>query len=287
MFRRPDRCLLNPDATLAEGCVLAPELVPRGWRYNEGSLRRNFGQLTNMDPRADRKWSAELGRAVLRFGGVNQYVLLPSTTWSGTVSLSVWVNRPWGTNTAYRTMASLGYIAGTTANQGVMFLASAHATAIDWKAGDIVCFGAGYGSSQYPRAIADPGSLTANSWHQITAMLGPTVAAIYLDGELLTPRVSEPALVPATTGQPRIGASDNASQDYNLFDGLLADALIHNRVLTPAEISDLADPSNVMLESGNGPLLLPERRVLWPVVTLTPAIRPWQIRRRRRLAGAR
>jgi hypothetical protein len=45
------------------------------------------------------------------------------------------------------------------------------------------------------------------------------------------------------------------------YKGTAGDILIYNRALSPAEIQQLADPSNVMLSG----LILPPRRRLWAV----------------------
>jgi len=62
------------------------------------------------------------------------------------------------------------------------------------------------------------------------------------------------------TTAPIFGAA-STSHDTGQLSASLADPLIYNRVLSPSEIQQLADPSNVMLSG----LILPPKRRLWAV----------------------
>ncbi|MBE3134088.1 MAG: hypothetical protein IMZ55_11480 [Acidobacteria bacterium] len=57
--------------------------------------------------------------------------------------------------------------------------------------------------------------------------------------------------------------------------GRLADVLVWNRALAPAEIAALADTSNVMLEYAGVPLIGPRPRRWWPIGAAPPAGIPW------------
>jgi hypothetical protein len=62
--------------------------------------------------------------------------------------------------------------------------------------------------------------------------------------------------------------------------GYTTDLMVFRRVLSPSEIEQLADPTNVDLRIGNVPLILSPRRRFWPVVTqAAPSVgkTPWHL----------
>lgn len=128
-----------------------------------------------------------------------------------------------------------------------------------------MCFNAGSG-------------LNNGAWHSLCGIgfspltyLETADAAIYIDGLQRT----------FSSGSthcegPRVGKCY-----YGLFKGLVADVLIFDRPLRPAEIAELADPYNIDLRVGNVPLLLPEHPRLLPVgvasVAASVTRMPWHL----------
>ena len=254
--QRPERFTINRDHPLVKGLVFAGlGNLPGSKKAVDSSYYRNHGTLTNMAIPATAtsgwKYVPKLGRWGWAFDGSNDFITCGSRVYPGdTITISAWVKRTWSSNTAYRSIATWNYNFGS--DSGITFVASAAITVLDWVAGDILFFGKGSAATSYPRAIASHGTLVDGSWHLITGILGPAIAQLYLDGRPLAMRISAPAAVPATTGNFLIGSC--ATEDYQ--DGSMSDVGQWNRVLSPAEIRILANPSDPML----GGMLLPPKR---------------------------
>ncbi len=271
---RPDSVRLNPDASLAEGLVLGPDSGAGvgSMQYRDTSLYGNNGVLTNMSP-ADWQWSAELGRWVLDFGSITNpaTVVMTDEIWLGhTFTVSAWLR---SNRTDY-----------TGGKPGVYLLRQ-------WDAADTtrqwaICFGDSFHNGDELNFMSAKPDGTFQASSQVQSSYRLTTDLTHL--AVRVSRVSDTSTfwstfvngrfidtVQTLHGHARLGASTGLSLPLTNrnWDGILADTMLHERHLSDAEIQALADPSNVMLESGNGPLLLPERRVTRPVVlpTFNPA----------------
>jgi hypothetical protein len=95
-------------------------------------------------------------------------------------------------------------------------------------------------------------AITAGTWRHLCGVSDASgVCRLYLNGiedaDTQTKAGAVNGVISLATGAKYRGA------EY-------ADILVHNRTLSPAEIQQLADPSNVMLSG----LILPPRRTVWP-----------------------
>jgi len=94
----------------------------------------------------------------------------------------------------------------------------------------------------------------AGKHHIAVTKLG-TSHTVFFDGVPMAPQTSDKTVNWSYALQ--IGIQKTTSQLYP-FLGQISDPFIHNRALSPAEIQQLADPSNVML---SGLILSPKRRI--------------------------
>lgn len=131
---------------------------------------------------------------------------------SATVTVSGWFKRPW-TTAAYAVVLHWNFGAAS----GIQFFVSAGATSSDWVAKDVVVVGNGYNSGVSPRAIASPGALADNTWHYIVAIIGASVAQIYVDGTAVSMRVSTTGTVSNIVSQTLRLLGNTANGNY--FDG--------------------------------------------------------------------
>jgi hypothetical protein len=97
-------------------------------------------------------------------------------------------------------------------------------------------------------------------WNHIAIRYDGATPALFVNGVQ-----SDTATIgadPAASSQiVAVGRAGNYNGIY--LTGSVSDFLCHRRALSPSEIQQLADPSNVMLSG----LIVPPRRVLWPVAT--------------------
>lgn len=241
MQQRPDIFTINKSHPLAKGLVFAGLGSHAGSvRYHDSSGKGNHGELTNMAPATD--WVSALGRSALHWpngrAAPNSYVALGDSVKLGTGpgSIIMWFrctsesDNPrminWGANAAWS-----------------MF--------VDWTTKKL-------GSSKWSGSgKLGNTAVTLNAWNS---------ACITHDGDLRFYLNGSPDGTHSS-----VSAANNDSLDgyigwINLsgrseWNGQLSDPLVYRRVLTPAEIRQLADPSNVML---SGLIQNPVRK-WWPV----------------------
>jgi hypothetical protein len=146
---------------------------------------------------------------------------------SGAFSIAAWVKRNWSGN-LYAPIFSMNYGGAG----GIALFSSMGSNNQDWLAKDIACFGNGFNLGNAPRAIAAPGALTDGTWHHFIAVLGSTVAQIYLDGVALAMRVATPGAVTPLTGTAEIGGASAAG---NWQDGTQDDVRVANRTWSASE----------------------------------------------------
>jgi hypothetical protein len=99
---------------------------------------------------------------------------------------------------------------------------------------------------------------------------------IYHNGGLVDTRT---AAISASAWTRPFALSENSDA---AIDGSIADPMMFERVLSPAEVRAIADPGNTDLRVGGIPLILPKARRLWGVGAVATGWKPaWAVRRQR------
>lgn len=272
MRERPMEFRMNYDAPLAKGLVFAG-LGGRGcvgsMVYPDSSLYGNHGRLINMDAAIDWVWSPELGRWATQhdtssvncvdFGHVEAWEFADT---SFTVAIFA----------LYRSLSS-GWVRVFMQLEAESFPYPGWAI----QGGGQLWFEV-YDVNGNTAAV----STSAPALYQWTSVVGVFQRGgqvrLYLNG-LLKSAINASAIGSLKNSKrARLANYDPGSSTQN-FDGLLADACLWSRALTPPEISALADRSNVDLRVGGVPLILPPRRRYWPVVSeqAVPKMVPWHL----------
>jgi len=240
--QRPDSFRLNPLHPLARGLVFAGlGGLHGGVQYQDHSLHRNHGTLTNMDPATDWVWSEELGRWALRgFTSNTSYVTLPQV-----LSSAPWTCAGWANPDRAEGGADHWAIACRSTNLDSLLTlresGSVQVTDDSW--------------TRVVRVV-----ISVLGWHHWAAVCTGDGAAdtvtMYRDGV----SIGSDSMSGHTINYTRI---DKHGKTYSsdTEECPMSDPLIYNRTLTPAEIRQLADPSNVMLSG----LIRPPQRRVWPV----------------------
>lgn len=259
MRERPPEFRINPESPLYNGLVIAglggAGSIGSNW-YPDASPYKAHGTLYNMDPNTDWVWVPQLSRFALDFDGSNDYVTVPrgSHDWTGTVTVACWyfprVERngdTFGFNYSHEFGCRLGVQGRALWRQS------------NGAGGSVQFYFPGtpvreWGHNCFFRDSATKQIKKYNNGNPVGS------AATYTN----TPLSST---YPFYIGRYHVGNSDNA---------IISDFCVWLRVLFPAEISALADPSNVDLRVGGVPLILPPRRRFFasveiPAPTFNPA----------------
>jgi len=279
---RPEGFRLNYASPLAQGLVFAG-LGAFGSQkpgiLHDSSHFHNHGTLTSMDPATDWVWVPELGRWALDFDGSDDQIAVDYTVLTNIIqpplvfSVAQWIYADVAAaHGDYNASFSFG---GT---DDLLIYPNENDSALGYV-----------GIRVYWKAAA--GSFVLENAATRTGLWFPL--CFTTDGNTHDHRLyARGTVVDTSTASPndagpcnsmRIGGSADDSQP---FDGKVADTLLFRRVLTPLEISSLADPSNVMLEVGGVPLLLPPRRKWWSVGAIAGGWMPIHTRRGRVITGA-
>lgn len=243
MLLRPPFPRINRNAPLAKGLVFAA--LGGGastLMMADASGYGNHGVLTSMDPTTDWVWDSTLNRWVLDFDGSNDYVTTGRDMFA-TVSaftIAAWVKMD--TSAFYE-----GIFGNKTTYDGSGVVVWFQDNQLCLRVQNAGISGSG-GDGRYSVVC------TAGVWtHGVWTYDGNTILA-YQNG---VPRY--PLAIGAKT---LANTTVSVGKSYvGYYDGQISDPLLHNRVLSPAEIQQLADPSNVMLSG----LILPPVRRLWSV----------------------
>lgn len=253
-LQRPNNFTIDSTHYLARGLVfagLAPGGMVGSTRYHDSSLHGNHGTLTNMDPPTDWVFDPTLGRFWCDFDGTDNYVILsrnPPTTLSQ-ISVSAWINGP---------------KTGGDANGRV----------IDWYpapclyrftwTGQLGWYGNIGGTSRDNRISS--AEVFDGTLKHISVTFDGTNLRIYVNGVLDQTRTDWTGALSAPTNTFCIAGRSTGTD--RCLPVKVGDLLIHHRALSPAEIAQLADPSNVCLSG----LILPPRRVMFPAAVVSGGI---------------
>lgn len=244
---RPAYFRLNQNSPLYDGLVFAglgDQRCIGGMDYWDSSPYCNMGKLTNMDAATDWVWVPELSRFALDFDGLDDYVAVPRGThdWTGTVTVACWY---------FPRVTYNGCTFGF--NYDREFDCRLLYSSTYWYQSN----GAGgYDAYRFP-------ATSLNAWGHNCIFRDSATKQIkkYNNGNPVgsaatytnTPYSST---YPFYIGRRYSGVYENA---------IISDLCVWLRVLFPAEIAALADPSNVDLRVSGVPLILPPRRRMWPV----------------------
>lgn len=243
--QRPDAFRLDRGAPLSRGMLGAWLGQHAGASLYHDAGEHRHGTLTGFtgagNTPADRwAFSSTLGRRSLTFDGSGTYVpsLLPALTSTPAVTVAAWVN---ATSVAATRYAISDYNFGTICTVGL-----AVNSAAKWIANvfDSV-------------AVTGP-TATAGRWTHLAMTRGSlsasTSVTLWVDGVAYTGTAGT-----AVGGDTfTVGRPGGLASFY--WSGQIADPAAWSRVLSPAEITALADPANVDLRVGGVPLVRPIRR---------------------------
>jgi hypothetical protein len=269
--QRPEWFSLNRSHPLSRGLVFAGlGRVHGSGKYLDSSPYGNHGTTSGIAIPATATsgwtWVPQLGRWGMRFDGTDgQYIGCPNPNILGSNwTISFWSSR----TTAFKGMVRCAngirmslvcYTSGTALYAVAYNLAANY---YDWRNDAVVSTG----QHHYSFTFSD-------SDYQLS---------VYIDGALKSDTGASGLSADNTTG---LDWGCGASRNYVTI-GSISDGIIHKRILSPAEIQQLADPSNVMLSG----LILPPRRRVFASAGAAPAttiIWPWQQRHHRRVSGVR
>ena len=261
--RGADSCAPN----LWRGCVFAAPLdEPGGLTAFDVSGYRNNGTLTSMDAATDHVVTP-MGR-VLDFDGDDDRVVLPASSVLKVplpITVSVWA-KPTGVTAMQRIFRN--------DNFGVVYLGLVTSIYISRLYCD---FGDGTGGNR--RGGHSGAVLTSGVWqHWVWDIRGAENMAFYLNAKSVA--MEYDGTGGAMAYSAGAGAIGNFGDETQNFLGQLALLTIHSRILRPSEILRLyTDP---------GGMYRLRRRVQVRGAAVGTTIRwPWQLRRHRRMAGAR
>lgn len=234
MQQRPEHFRINPYSHFAQGLVFAGLGNMAGSTHcHDSSLYGNHGTLRLMDPAADWVWDAYLRCFVMQFDGVNNNI---------GVSLAI--------GTRYTFALSI-YLSSAAANDcGLCGDTGNNQHWLDVTTGPLWRIAAQTPTVSYGNTQLD----MRGQYHHICYSSDGTNVNMYLDG------VYDGNGATGAWELDTIGASSPAGT-VKPFAGLLGNILIYKRNISQPEITQLADPSNVMLSG----MLLPPRRRLWAV----------------------
>jgi hypothetical protein len=264
-LERPDSFELNTDNQLATGLVFAGlGRHANSTHFRDSSLYGNHGTGNYAVPATATSgwaWDNLLGRWVTRFNGSTDYVVCSRRpTSSGTFTISGWAQHlasgnnviaGWGAQ-----YASL-FVTGSSGQVGLMV--------------DNSNSGGFWGDGTW----SDQTKPHHFSLLQYAAGAGAT-SELYLDG------VSKGTVTSGaySTIAPTSFYLGRPATSLWLFNGIQSDLLFHSRLLSAAEIQQLADP----MISG---LILPPKRKIWAAVTgeAPAAFKPYWAQRQRQTIG--
>jgi hypothetical protein len=230
--------------------------------FHDSSLYGNHGALTNMDPATD--WVRELGRWATDHDGTNDRVVCPVLPFLTAFSLSCWMKFSGNADaTRYEHLISRGGVFTNDTNYAFFVRCTSVTTSRDWG---VICRSGSTLSEVFyrPSGTADPYYALDRDWHHLAMTWTGAVAAIFFDGIPITPTTN--TFGGGADGGQATWIGDGVDATDYPFTGKIADPMIWSRVLSPSEISALADPGNVMLSlGGSDPGLIVPDDLVYPV----------------------
>lgn len=253
----------NPKApsSLWDGLVLDGAyagLHPGTNRFVDGSGLENHGTLTNMDAASDWVWVPELGRFGVRFSAANSAVTLPSSRLLGGASacaLSFWIRS--AKDEPYPVVWSKG---NTSIDAPTYIQIRRGVNQLRWTINSNV---------QNVAFVED------DTWKHVCCDYTGSQQRVFVNGSMVASASATLGVIADDAGIT--GIIGNASGLDRSPRGVLVGFQARTRALAPAEIEWLANPSHRMYEPDT-------RRHFWFPMG---GVKPWMIRRHRRMTGAR
>ncbi len=259
---RPDSFEIDPQHPLAQGLVLAGlGRCNGGLHYHDSSLYGNHGVLTNMNPATD--WNRSLSRPSLSSTG-SGHVYCGSTLYTASqVKTTGLTHCGW----AYFPPPSTTLVGGITSCKGIPTHSQPTAGSIELVRGTgAVAARAKIYDGSYTY-VEDAFTEGYNEFHHIALVLSPaeSVISVWRNGVFRHSTVVNVAGIIFDAAYNYIGALKTYG-DAVAWPYPWCDSMIWSRVLSPGEISALADPSNVMLSlGGSDPGLIVPDDLVYPV----------------------
>ena len=249
-MQRPDTFTIDPHHHLANGLVFAGLGANAGsGHYHDSSLYGLHGSLTGATLPTWKSVQSVVGIDV-SLGG---YASTPGCTIGSQYTIS-WLHS-WTTSAASRDVVLSGTGGTALTNEiAIRHISASYRTFYH------------YGDSDGASTItfASAGAIfTGDRRCSLVSRVGADYD-VYVDGTVRTDSESFSTDKMSLADGLHIGVDADTST-YG-FNGVIADVLVHNRVLSDSEIQQIADPSNVML---SGLIQLPARK--WFAVASTPA----------------
>jgi hypothetical protein len=247
--QRPDYCTINPESPLACGLVFGGFGLMGCYgsnQYFDSSLLKNSGALNGYS--SGPTWSRTNGRPALAIA-VGQYVSSGINTWLGgatTAWISAWLYKP--VSAANQIVAGFGSSSGDV-----------YAFFVDWYSNGTIYFEANNGSANNGM-IAQASGGWVHVFMQFNGNLSGNARLLgYINGVAQSLSYSgTPAATLATAASLGTAIAGKETASANNV-GSIADLMIGIGTVPAAMIPPLADRTNILLEIGGVPLLLPGR----------------------------
>jgi hypothetical protein len=246
-IQRPTNFRLNLNHLLSRDLVFAGlGNNPGGLKFLDSSIFSNHGKLVNMNfpPTSNSGWgwNAYLQRMALNFDGTDDYVKGSNIVSArATLTFGAWICTG-NVNDGNRAIVCFGSVAGTSKTLTLKNLNKS--LSVDVSGITVVAYVFS--------------GMANNTWYRLDCTYSATGdLVLYLNGKAVTSGNCG-ALI--TSDDWEIGTSYQSAA-YFLWSGSISDVTIHKRLLSPTEISILANPADPML----GGLILPPRRKSFPV----------------------
>lgn len=214
------------DSTTGGSSVTSNSASVKRWEDKSGNSR-HISENTNPPTLST---NSQNGKNSISFNGTSSQLTTSSSyNISGDVTVFCVVSRKWTTNAYSPVFSSTSY--GPSAGLGIYV--STSGAAFDWNAGEILILGSGYNSTQKPRTIATPTSLTNDKFYLIKYSAGASECKIFLNLSDIT-RISSTQSISSINSTWRMGEAA-ASR----FDGKVAEFIFYNKNLNSSETENI------------------------------------------------
>ena len=268
MRERPPEFRINPENPLWRDCELIIAATPYGQRIAcDLSPTQNHGRMGSNLAIAP-VWVQELRRFGYRFSGGSLDGILPARSPNlvpahGNWTFMAWINpKPALVNTIVDNRYSgddAGFMCYTGSAGGYKF---------NFDLNDSTTF-------HYYRNAYGPVLTNQLSFIILVVARSQNTAWYYCNGVQYATIDISATSGSVNTGHNKYRIGGHANRSEFAYYGMATDVMHVNRCLSPAEISALADPSNVDLRVGGVPLILPPRRRFFPSVEIhAPTFNP-------------
>lgn len=272
--QRPERFLLNRFSPLAESAAFLGlggfDAAGSVWYPDAMKLLGavpNDGTLTNMNPATDWVWTPELGRFANAFdGSTAEHILLPPAVSARLGGESSCTAMAWVWRDAVDRRDSILDLTINETSSKVFF---------DFQQDNTLRCGGRAQSTDSFQSKATAAAFGAKVWMHCAATMDIANDNIYLKVNGIAQATGGTPSWTATAFDSDVGTAHTIAATAgitNLLAGRVSDLIILRGTPSVSTFEALADPSNVMLEVGGVPLILPPRRVAFPAAVAEPVL---------------